>query len=79
VREAELWAALRKATGSQPDDKELTRTLVRLGGDVEIEAEGKVRYRFADLETEAAALEAEREAAPDEEKKVGKVVFTSED
>jgi len=37
-----------------------------------------VRYRFADLETEAAALEAEREAADEEEKKVGKVVFSSE-
>jgi hypothetical protein len=37
-----------------------------------------VRYRFVDLETEAAALEAEREAASDEEKKVGRVIFASD-
>jgi hypothetical protein len=40
---------------------------------------GEVRYRFADLETEAEALQAEREAAPEEEKAVGRVVFASDD
>ena len=79
ITEPALEEAYRKAAGIAPDAKELTRELVRLGGDVEIEAEGRVRYRFADLETEAAALEAEREAAADEEKKPGKVVFSSDE
>jgi hypothetical protein len=37
-----------------------------------------VRYRFVDLETEAAALEVERDHASDEEKKVGKIIFASD-
>jgi hypothetical protein len=79
ITEPALVTAYRKASGLDPDEKELTRELVRLGGDVQIEAEGRVRYRFADLETEAAALEAEREAAADEEKRPGKVVFSSDE
>ncbi len=73
---AEAWM---RAAGRAPDPKELSRRVVELGGDAEIqEATGEVRYRFVDLETEAAALEAEREAASEEEKKVGKVVFASD-
>ena len=52
--------------------------MVALGGDVEIEDDGKVRYRFPDLEAEAVALKAEREAASEEEARVGKVIFSSE-
>jgi hypothetical protein len=73
---AEAWKG---ATGKAPDPKEVTRRVVELGGDAEIEEDtGQVRYRFIDLETEAAALEAEREHASDEEKKVGKVIFASD-
>jgi hypothetical protein len=73
---AEAWKG---ATGTTPASKEVTRRVVELGGDAEIEeSTGRVRYRFVDLETEAAALEAEREHASDEEKKVGKVVFASD-
>jgi hypothetical protein len=79
ITEPALVTAYRKASGLDPDDKELTRELVRLGGDVQIEPEGGVRYRFADLETEAAALEAEREAAAEDEKRPGKVVFSSDE
>jgi hypothetical protein len=72
----EAWT---KAAGAPPESKELTKRIVELGGDVEInEGTKDVRYRFVDLEMEAAALEAEREAASDEEKKVGKVVFASD-
>jgi hypothetical protein len=42
---------------------------------VSIEPTGNTRWRFADLETEAAAVAAEREAAPDEEARLGKVIF----
>jgi hypothetical protein len=69
---AEAW---RKASGDAVDEKSLNRELVSLGGDVSIEPTGNTRWRFADLETEAAAVAAEREAAPDEEARLGKVIF----
>lgn len=77
ISDEALTAAWREAAGRDPDPKEITREVVALGGDVDFE-EGKVRYRFPDFETEAAALEAEREAASDEEARVGKVIFSSE-
>jgi hypothetical protein len=70
---AQAW---RVASGTEPDTGRLNRELVALGGDVSME-ESPVRWRFADLETEAAAVEAERAAAPDEEAKLGKVIFDS--
>jgi len=39
----------------------------------------RTRYRFADFETEAAALDEEREHADDAEQRVGRVVFASDD
>lgn len=75
-----LEAAYQRATGEAATSQEITRRVVDLGGDVDMqaaEATGEVRYRFADLETEAAALEEEREAAPEEERKVGRVVFSA--
>jgi hypothetical protein len=79
VTEEALTEAWTHAAGEPPAPKEITHRIVELGGDAEIqEATGDVHYRFVDLETEAAALEAEREAASDEEKAVGKVVFASD-
>jgi hypothetical protein len=66
------------AAGEAPAPKQLDRELVRLGGDVAIQESGETRWRFADLETEAAAVEAEREAAAEEEAKLGPVVFASD-
>jgi hypothetical protein len=79
VSERELAERYRIASGLEADPKELTKQVVALGGDVDLEraAEG-VRYRFPDLELEARAVEAEREAAGEEEAKIGPVVFTSE-
>lgn len=80
VSEEELKQRYRVATGSEPSDAEITRTVVSLGGDVDLDrAEQGVRYRFTDLELEAKAVQAEREAASEHEAKVGKVVFSSED
>jgi hypothetical protein len=70
---AQAW---RVAAGREPDTKKLDAQLVALGGDVAID-EGRGRWRFADLETEAAAVEAEREAASEDEARVGKTVFES--
>jgi hypothetical protein len=80
VTDAALEAAWVKATGARPSPGEVSKRVAELGADVAVEGTtGAVRYRFADLETEAEALEAEREAATDEEKKVGRVVFASDD
>jgi hypothetical protein len=75
VTDDAVAAAWRKATGLSPDGKALNHELVALGGDVAIEPTGATRWRFADLETEAAAVAAEREAAPEEEARLGKVIF----
>jgi hypothetical protein len=79
VTDASLARAWEGATGHAPDSMELTRRVVELGGSAEIQEDsGQVRYRFVDLETEAAALEAEREHASDDEKKIGRIVFASD-
>lgn len=77
VSDAALRAAWKQGAGVEPSEAELNREIVALGGDVSGES-GEVRYRFPDLETEALALAAEREAAAESEAKVGEVVFTSE-
>jgi hypothetical protein len=76
--EAALKQAWTKAAGTEPSSQELTRVVVDLGGDVDIQENGEVRYRFVDLETEAAALEAERAAAEENEARVGRTVFGSD-
>jgi hypothetical protein len=80
VAEAEIVRRYRIASGSDPDPTTLRRELVALGGDIDLESDvSEVRYRFRDLELEARAVEAEREAAADHESQVGKVVFSSAD
>jgi hypothetical protein len=78
VPDEALKTAYRVATGDEPTSKEITRRVVELGGDVDVGPEGEVRYRFADFEAEAEALEEEREAATEQEARLGKIVFTSE-
>ncbi|WP_437775197.1 hypothetical protein [Sorangium sp. So ce1097] len=73
-----LQRAWQGAAGEPPRSEEITREVVALGGDVDLEAGGGIRYRFPDLETEAKALEAEREAASEEETRAGKVIFSSD-
>lgn len=78
VSDASVKKAWERAAGTPPSDREVTREVVKLGGDVETGPQGEIRYRFVDLEAEAKALEAEREAAAEEEADAGKVVFSSE-
>lgn len=78
VTDAPLADAWQRAAGRRPAPEELTRAVVRLGGDVEVSDTGAVRYRFADLETEAAALQEEREAAPQQEAQPGRVVYATD-
>lgn len=77
--ENELKSAWREAAGEVPDDKELVRTVVEMGGDVEVSESGRAQYRFRDLEAELAALEKERALAGVQEEQVGEVVFSAEE
>jgi hypothetical protein len=80
VTDAALEQAWARATGTPAPPGEVSKRVAELGADVRVEGTtGAVRYRFADLETEALALEAEREAAADDEKKVGRVIFASDE
>ena len=78
VSDEVLRERVRVATGHEPTSKELTREVVALGGDVDTGPEGEIRYRFADLEAEAEALEEERAHAPEKEARLGRVVFGSD-
>jgi len=73
---ADAW---RTASGRPPPSKRIDHELVALGGDVEIQPDGQTRWRFPDLETEAAAVAAEREAAGDDEARLGRVVFATDE
>ncbi len=75
---AEAW---RVATGQPAETKRLDRELIALGGDVDIEAGAgpETRWRFAELETEATAVAAEREAAAEDEARLGEVVFATDE
>jgi hypothetical protein len=79
VTDAAVNEAWKKATGEEPPGKRIDRELVALGGDVAIAESGETRWRFADLETEATAVQAEREAASDEEAKLGQIVYATDE
>ncbi|HEY3234904.1 MAG TPA: hypothetical protein VGJ84_09305 [Polyangiaceae bacterium] len=80
ISDAELVGRYRVAAGRAPSSKEMNRYLVSLGADVDLDqAKEGVRYRFRDLELESEAVHAEREAATDEEARLGRVVFSTEE
>lgn len=79
VSDERLRTVWRVATGAEPSSREITARVVELGGDVDPGPNGEIRYRFADLEEEAEALEDERAEAPEAERRLGKVVFASDD
>ncbi len=79
VTDAGVAAAWKSATGEAPPGKRLDRELVALGGDVAIEESGATKWRFPELETEAAAVEAERDAAAEDEAKLGAVVYATDE
>jgi hypothetical protein len=75
VTMASLSSAMTKVMGRAPTEAEIQKRVVELGGEAEIEESGTLRFRFVDLELEAEALERERAQAPEEEARVGKIVF----
>ncbi|HVY47301.1 MAG TPA: hypothetical protein VHB21_15540, partial [Minicystis sp.] len=78
LSEGLLRASYEAGAGKPPDEKLLRREVLALGGELELLDDGKTRFRFPDLEAEAKAVEAEREAAAEEEARVGQVVFSSD-
>ena len=74
-----LQKAYQNGAGSPPEEKELDRMLIQLGGDIQITEDGKARWRFPELALERKALSAARDAADEGEKKLGPVVYNSED
>lgn len=78
VTDATATKAWTAAAGEAPSGKRVDRELVALGGDVAIEESGATRWRFPDLETEAAAVEAEREVAAEEEARLGEIVYATD-
>ena len=72
VKEAALKAAWKEATGKEPDEKQIVREVVALGGDMDMDRNA---FRFRDLEAEVEALKKERDHASEHEKDAGVVVF----
>jgi hypothetical protein len=77
ITERAVGQAWRVATGTEPDRKRIDAQLVALGGDVSLDEKSPGTWKFSELETEAAAVEAEREAASEGEARLGKIVFES--
>jgi hypothetical protein len=79
VTDERVARAWKSATGEAPQGKRLDRELVALGGDVAIEESGATKWRFPELETEASAVEAEREAAAEDEARLGEIVYATDE
>ncbi len=79
VTDSAVLGAWRRATGRDAPPKRIDQELVRLGGDVAIEPSGATRWRFADLETEAKAVAAERQAASEDEARLGEVIYATDE
>lgn len=77
VSEHAIKSAWEQVSRSKPDDKAIVREVVRLGGELEMDDDGKTIFRFKQLEAELQALTQERESATDAEKQVGPVVFST--
>lgn len=65
------------ATGRTIDEKQLQARLLELGGDLVIDEHGGTAWRFPTIELEMRALAEVRAQAPDSEREVGAVEFTS--
>jgi hypothetical protein len=79
VSEHAIKTAWEQISKSPADDKAIVKEIVRLGGDVEISEDGKMMFRFKQLENELLDLHQEREQAKESEAQVGPVVFATDD
>lgn len=77
-REKDLERGWESVAGSPPSSSELTKAVVKMGGELDVKDSGETRYVFQDLESESTALDEERRKASKSEVHVGEVVFSSE-
>lgn len=77
LEEAEVAAAWRTAGGGRLTGPRLQRALSEIGGELEIDGEGRCLWRFPTIEREIAALALARAQARDDEREVGTVEFSS--
>jgi len=68
------WVELAQA---KPDNREFTREIIKLGGELELNEKDKPIYRFRAIEAELKALDAARHRAKSSESSVGNVIFNS--
>jgi hypothetical protein len=79
LRMQEAVEAWHTATGRRPNEADLQRRLIELGGDLEIAQDGSTGWRFAELEREQRALATAREQVDDDERATGAVVFRTDE
>jgi hypothetical protein len=77
IREEELKQGWAEHAQAMPQERELTREIIRLGGELEINENAVPIYRFKALEAEIKALTAARNKASYKEADVGDIIFSS--
>jgi hypothetical protein len=77
IKEEELNRGWTEQAEAPAPEKELTREIIRLGGELELNENDAPVYRFKALEAEIKALAAARHKASFKEAQVGEVVFSS--
>jgi hypothetical protein len=77
IKEEELKKGWAEQAQAHPLEKEITREIIRLGGELELNENDAPVYRFKALEAEAKALMTARQKASSAEVQVGDVVFSS--
>ncbi|MCA9507577.1 MAG: hypothetical protein KC505_04045 [Myxococcales bacterium] len=76
VKEEELKKAWVEQARAQVDDREFTKEIIRLGGELDTN-DAELNYRFEMIEAELKALESARKKASSSEVSVGEVIFSS--
>lgn len=77
IKEEALRQGWSEHARAEPDTKEFTREIIRLGGELELDEKDVPIYRFRAIEAELTALERARRKASQDEALVGEVIFSS--
>lgn len=78
IKEETLKKGWVELSNLKPDNKEFTREVIKLGGELEINENDMAVYRFRAIENELESLAKSRSHASDEEAMVGEIIFSSE-
>lgn len=77
IKEEVLRQGWEEAALAKPESKELTREIIKLGGELELNEHDAPLYRFKAIEAELGALKQARTQASSHEAAIGEVVFSS--